>query len=116
MGFAPCARRIFVGFAKRRVDMDRSQYLIQPQPMLHGQNEFRNDVTSMCSDNGNAKNLIFAGNSQDFDKAMRFAIGDGAVKIVEAIGRDFVGYILHLSFSPTRATSGSVNVVHGIML
>jgi hypothetical protein len=52
-----------------------------------------------------------------FTRPVRLAVGDRAVEVVDAVGEDVVCDPLFLRLGlvqPTRATSGSVNVAHGI--
>ena len=51
-------------------------------------------------------------------EAVRLAVGDRPVEVVDAVGRSprsaMPFSFASVSFSPTRATSGSVNVAQGI--
>ena len=90
MRLTPNASRIFVGLAERWVDMNRAEYFIQPQTMLHGEDEFGDNVACMRADDCHAKNLVFSWHCQDFDEPMRFAIGDSAIQIINAVCRNLI--------------------------
>ena len=70
--------------------MYRAQYLVQPEPVLHREHEFGEQVAGMLADNGGAEDFVAAGNGQDLDHAVRFFVGDGAVQIVDRVRRHFM--------------------------
>jgi hypothetical protein len=92
--------------------------LFRPQAVLHRQHVLGQQVAGVLADDGHAQDAVLAGHGEHLDEAVRGAVGDGAVEVVDAVARHLVGDALLLlasvSFRPTRATSGSVKVAQGI--
>ena len=117
MGALPVAGNVFVGLGQRGIDVDGAEDLVEPDAMLHRQDVFGDQVARMLADDRHAENAVLSRHREDLDEAMRLAVRDGAVEVVDAVSGHFVGNAFSFassSFSPTRATSGSVNVAQGM--
>jgi len=90
MGALPVARDVLVGFGHGGVDVDGAEDLVQANPMFHGQHVLGDQVAGVFADDRDAKDAVFARHGQHLDKAMGFAVGDGAVEVVNVVNRDFV--------------------------
>ena len=94
---------VLVRLGQRRVDVDGAEDLVQADAVLH-----RGDDSAMrspaCSpDDGDAEDPVAAGHGQHLHDAVRLAVGDGAVEVVDAVGRDLVRDALLLAL---RSRSG----------
>lgn len=91
--------------------MGRSQDLVQPEAVLHRQNEFRQQLRRMRADDRGAQNSVFAGHRQHLDEAVGVAVGDRPVQVVQAVTRDLVGdpLLLRLTLVQAHARHFRVN-------
>src|SRR5690348_24296 len=92
----PCG--IFVGLRPGRISMDGTEYLVEAQPLLHRQHEFRQKVAGMHADNSDTQDSIFARHSQEFDKPMRRLIGNCTVEVLKAITCYLISDVLLFRF------------------
>ena len=70
-----------------------------------------------CSPTMVTPRIVLAGHRQHLDEAMRLAVGNGAVEIVNAVHRDFVRHVLFLRLLLVQADARHfrlVKVAHGI--
>ena len=58
---------------------------------------FGNQVAGVFADDGDAENSVLARRGEHFDEAMRLAVGNRAVEIVDAVMGDFTGCLLYTS-------------------
>ena len=70
--------------------MNRSQDLVQAQVVLHGQDELRDQVTRVLTDDGGAQDAIGAWCGEHFDEAAIGSVSNGPIEFVDVIARDFV--------------------------
>ena len=96
MGALPLPGGIFVGLGQRGIGVHGAQNLVQAQPVLHGQHKLRQQIARVFTDDGHAQNAVFAGHGQHLDKAIRSAVSNGAVQVVDAVLGDFIGNVLLL--------------------
>ena len=87
-------------------------------PCFIARDELDDQVAGVLADDGGAQDAVLAGHGEHLDHAVRLLVGDGAVEIVEVVARHLVrqssSRVASVSFRPTRATSGSVNVAQGM--
>ncbi len=91
--------------------------LFSAEAVLHRGDELGDQVARMLADDGDAEDPVLARHGEHLDEAVRLAVGDGAVQVVDAVGQTSWAMpfsFASFSFRPTRATSGSVKVAHGI--
>ena len=85
------------------------------EAVAHGGDEL-DQVRGVLARDRDAQDAV-ARHGEHLDQAMRLLVGDRTVQLVDPVDRDLVWNVhsfASVSFSPTRATSGSVNVAHGI--
>jgi hypothetical protein len=91
MGALPFAGGVLVGLGQRRVGVDGAQDLVQPQAVLHRQHVLGQQVAGVLADDGHAQDAVLARHGEHLDEAVRGAVGDGAVQVVDAVARDLEG-------------------------
>jgi len=84
----PDACGILVGLCHGRIDMDRAQDLVQSDTVLHGCHKFRDDVSRVLANDGDAQDVILAGHREHFHHAVCLFVGDSAIEVVDAVARD----------------------------
>ncbi len=97
--------------------MDCTGSLVQPQPMIHCQDELCDQVTGTCVDQSDSEYSVYSWNCKDLYKTIGLALGYGPIQFVHGMGGRLISIPRSrapCSFSPTRETSGSVNVDQGI--
>src|SRR5207245_6759012 len=57
----PFSGRIFVSFHEGWIDVDGAQHLGEPQAVLHGENEFRQQIPRMLAHDGDAQDPVLSG-------------------------------------------------------
>jgi hypothetical protein len=117
VGLLPDPGHVLVGLGQGRVDVDGAEYLVQADAVLHRQHVLGDQVAGVFADDGDAEDAVLARHGQHLDEAVRLAVGDRPVEVVDVVAADLVGDALLLrllSFRPTRATSGSTKVAQGI--
>lgn len=87
---------IFVRFRHSRVNMHRLQHLVQAQIICHRQDKLGNQLRRLFADYGHAEDFIPAGFRQHLDEAVRHAVGNRPVQLIDVISADFEGYALRL--------------------
>jgi hypothetical protein len=92
----PDAGNVLVGLGQRRVDVDGAEDLVQADAVLHRQHVFGDQVAGMLADEGDAEDAVLARRGQHLDEAVRLAVGNGAVEVVEVVAADLVGDALLL--------------------
>jgi hypothetical protein len=53
--------------------------------VAHRQHVLGDQVAGVLADDGDAEDAVLAGNGEHLDEAMRFAVGDRPVEIVDAV-------------------------------
>ena len=117
MSFFPFSGCKFVHLGQSRISMNRAENFIQTEFIFHSQNIFRQQVSSMGTDNCHSENFICAGFGEDFNPTAIFAVRNGSVQIINPVARDFKWNVLLLSLGFIETDSGnsaSVKVHHGI--
>ena len=70
--------------------------LLEAEAVLHRGDVFDQDVAGVFADDRRAQNRVLALGGDDLDEAVRLAIGDGTIKVVDAVDRDLVLNVLLL--------------------
>ena len=86
--------------------MDGAENLVESDAMAHGGDVLGDQVARMFAGDGDAEDFVLAGDRQHLDQAVRFRIRDGAVQVVDAVGRDFVGNLLFLRLDLVQSDVG----------
>ena len=73
--------------------------------MAHGQHILGQQVTRMRAHNRHAKNGVLAGHRQHLHKTACFAVGNGAVEVVNLVTRDFKSDVLLFGFLLVQANA-----------
>ena len=113
MRLLPVAGHVLVGLGQRRVDVDGAEDPVQANALLHRQHKFGDQVTGMLAGDSDTEDLVLAGHRQHLDQAMRFAVGDGAVEIVDAVGRHFAGNAFFSRLQFVQANAGNFGFDEG---
>ena len=79
----PLTGRVLVGFGKGRIDLDRSEQLVQPQPPLHRGHEFDDQFSGVLAHDGRAQNPVATRTGQHFDESAGCTVDDRPIEIVE---------------------------------
>ena len=93
--------------------MDGAEDLVEPDAVLHGQHVFGDEVSGVFANEGDAEDLVLARHGQHLDEAMRLAVGNRAVKVVDAVGRHFVGNAFFLRFQFVQAHARDLRLNEG---
>jgi len=106
VGAFPLAGRILVGLGQGRVNVNGAENLVEPKTMTHRQHILGNQITGVFTDDRHPEDPILAGHGQHLDEAMRLAVGNGAVEIIDAIAGDFVSDALLPGIAFIEADTG----------
>jgi hypothetical protein len=109
----PLAGRILVGLGQRRVNVDGAENLVQAKAMAHRQHVFGDQVAGVFTDDGYAEDTILARHRQHLDEAVRLAVGDRAIEIVDALAGHFVVDTLLLRIALVEADARYLGLGEG---
>src|SRR5262245_53777765 len=85
MRLLPGAGGVLVRLGERRIDMDGAEDLVEPDAVLHRRDELGKQVAGVLADDGGAEDAVLARRGGHLDEAVRDAVGDGAIEIVDAV-------------------------------
>ena len=78
--------------------MNGAQDFIQSYAVLHRGDKFDEIFACVSADHRGTENFIFTGYCEHFDKPMGIAVGYGAVKVINAVGRQLIGNVFRGGF------------------
>lgn len=96
MSAFPHSRGVFIRFGEGRIDMNRTENLVQTDTVLHRENEFGDQVAGMFPCDRNPEDFILSGNGQDFYKTLSFAVRDCPAQLGQIVEAGFIRDALFL--------------------
>ena len=78
--------------------MNGAEYFVQSKAVFHRGDVFDQQIARVFPGDGAAEYFVAAWRRDDFHQAVRFAVGDGTIQVVDAVGVHLVGNFPFLRF------------------
>src|ERR1700694_5480134 len=81
----PRARNILVRLGQGWIDVDRTQYFVQPNAVAHGEHELDDQIARAVTDDRSTENFVSTRHGEYFDHAVCFFVDDSSIEIFERV-------------------------------